>query len=49
MAARHYGPGGHGDDERKRLAKEAKANRVLVDCWGVSSIKDRNMGLSDAM
>ncbi|CAE7710268.1 unnamed protein product [Symbiodinium microadriaticum] len=41
VAAKHYGPGGHGIDERKRLAKEAQANRELANCFGVSSIKDR--------
>ena len=49
MAAKHYGPGGHGIDERKRLAKEAQANRELANCFGVSSIKDRNMGFRDTL
>ncbi|CAE7365667.1 unnamed protein product [Symbiodinium sp. CCMP2592] len=49
VAAKHYGPGGHGNDEKKRQAAEARANRELVNCFGVSSIKDRGIGLRDAL
>ena len=40
VAAKHYSPGGHGSDGKKRSHKEAKANRELLKCFGVSSIKD---------
>ena len=41
VAADHYSPGGHGNDAASREAKEIRANKVLVNCFGVSSVKDR--------
>ena len=41
MAANHDSPGGHGNDTASREAKEIRANKVLMKCFGISSVKDR--------
>ena len=42
VAADHYSEGGHGNDAAKRKAKEDQANKVLLKCFGVSSVKDES-------
>ena len=42
VAADNYSEGGHGNDAATRKAKEDQANKVLLKCFGVSSVKDES-------